>query len=132
MMEVRLAVRENVITPERLRALDIHAGSIADMLGTSHCAYCAEVDGEVVGFAMAERSAASIWALFIRPQWEGKGLGRRLMDVTLQALWQAGHQRATLSTEPETRAYRFYVRQGWRHTGFNAIGEAELELLRPD
>lgn len=131
-MEIRLSVRENVITPARLEELGINEQSIAAMIGTTHLSHCAEEDGVVAGFVMAEKSTASIWALFVHPDFEGRGLGRRLLERSLAELWEAGHRRSTLSTEPDTRAYRFYTSLGWRHVGTNRIGEAELELLRPD
>ena len=131
MMEIRLAVRENVITPARLEELGINEQSIASMIGTTHLAHCAEEDGVFAGFVMAEMSTASIWALFIHPDFEGRGLGRQLLERSLAELWEAGHRRSILSTEPDTRAYHFYIRLGWRRVGTNPIGEAELEVLRP-
>lgn len=128
LMDVRLSVRENVITPERLEELGIGEASIIQMLTTTHSGYCAEEEGRVVGFVMAESSAASIWALFVLPEYEGRGIGMRLLSAVLEQLWRAGHEKATLSTETDTRAYRFYTRFGWQQVGVNAIGEAEMEL----
>ena len=39
----------------------------------------------------------------------------------------AGHARAWLSTDPGTRAERFYRRQGWVDTGRTAEGEIRFE-----
>jgi ribosomal protein S18 acetylase RimI-like enzyme len=131
LMEIRMSVRENVISPERLEELAINETSVASMLETTHSGHCAEVNGQVVGFAMADKASASIWALFVRPEFEGIGIGARLLDTALEELWRAGHERVHLSTEPDTRAFRFYIRQGWRHVGFTSSGEAELELVKP-
>lgn len=131
LMDVRLAVRENVITPERLEELGISETSIIRMLTTTHSGYCAEEEGRVVGFVMAESSAASIWALFVRPESEGRGIGMRLLSAVLEQLWLAGHEKATLSTETDTRAYQFYTRYGWQQVGVNPLGEAQMELRRP-
>jgi GNAT superfamily N-acetyltransferase len=101
------------------------------MLGESHSGHCAEVDGRVVGFSRTDRTAGSVFALFVRPEHEGEGLGTQLLAAAVADLWSAGHVRSTLSTEPRTRAFDFYVRHGWRHVGYTPAGEAELELIRP-
>ena len=83
---VRGMVRENRLsTPiprERLVAAvaDRGRGWVAD-------------DGrEVVGFGFADDLDASIWALFLLPEWEGKGLGRVLLDHAVRWLHGRGHR----------------------------------------
>lgn len=129
-MDVRLSVTENALAPNRMKELGIHAESIAEMLGESHCAHCAVLEGRVVGFSMGDLAAGSVFALFIRPEHEGRGLGKKLLEATVRDLWRQGHGRLRLTTEPGTRAYEFYTRQGWRHMSFTEEGEAELVLTK--
>lgn len=131
LMAIRRAVRENAISDARLAALGIDAASVAAKMASTHAAFCAEVDGAVAGFSMADRTDGSIWALFIDPDHEGRGLGRELLRLALEALWAAGHDRAVLTTDPDTRAEAFYRRAGWRAAGVNDLGEMRFELDAP-
>jgi hypothetical protein len=45
-------------------------------------------------------------------------------------LWSSGNDRLWLTTEPGTRAQRFYEAAGWRQAGTTAHGELRYELLR--
>jgi len=130
-MEIRRAVRENAISDARLAALGIDAESVAVKIASTHASFCAEVDGEVVGFSMADRTDASIWALFVHPNHEGRGLGRELLRLAVDALRADGHRRIVLSTDPDTRADVFYRRAGWRPIGTNDRGETCFELEGP-
>lgn len=131
LMAVRRAVRENAISDARLAALGIDAESVAAKMASTHAAFCAEIDGEVVGFSMADRTDGSIWALFVHPDHERQGIGRALLDHALEALWALGHPRASLSTDPDTRAEAFYRRAGWKAVGTNERGEVCFELEGP-
>ena len=87
-----------------------------------------EVDGTIVAFAVGDAGNASIWALFVEPGYEGRGFGRRLHDAMVDWLWRQGHERLWLTTDPGTRAYRFYEAAGWRPVGPASHGEVRLEL----
>jgi GNAT superfamily N-acetyltransferase len=82
-----------------------------------------EAGGEVTGIAGSDLRDGTIYALFVAPEHEGKGIGRALLKTACDALLAAGHRRATLSTEPGTRAERHYRADGWRVIGTNAKGE---------
>jgi GNAT superfamily N-acetyltransferase len=82
-----------------------------------------EADGLVTGFSGSDKRDGSIWALFVAPGHDGKGIGRALLKTACDALREAGHCAATLSTEPGTRAERHYRADGWTVTGTNQKGE---------
>ena len=86
--------------------------------------------GEVVAFAIGNAVTGNIWALFVRPEYEGRGHGRQLHDTMVSWLWAAGLDRLWLTTEPGTRAQRFYEVAGWRLTGTTERGELRYELPR--
>lgn len=75
--------------------------------------WVAEIDGEVVGFSYADKANSSIWALFISPSHEGKGLAKRLLNLATGWLFEQGETLVRLSTGADTRADRFYALQGW-------------------
>jgi broad specificity phosphatase PhoE/N-acetylglutamate synthase-like GNAT family acetyltransferase len=87
-------------------------------------------DGDVVAFAIVNAATGNIWALFVRPEVEGRGFGRQLHDTMVDWLWTAGLDRLWLTTEPGTRAQRFYEKAGWRLTGTTDRGELRYELSR--
>ncbi|MBY6203809.1 GNAT family N-acetyltransferase [Halomonas denitrificans] len=136
LMAVRFAVKENVLTSSRAAELGIDAGAIADMLGKgqppSHVCFCAEDGDTVVGFSMGDLRDGSVYALFVRPEHEGKGVGARLMAPLVAALRDAGHATLTLTTERDTRAFGFYARRGWVERGSNDLGEAVMTLPGQD
>jgi len=83
-----------------------------------------------VGFAIAKVETGNIWALFVEPEHEGKGHGRRLHHEMVSWLWSRGLKRLWLSTDPDTRAQRFYEAAGWQHGGVLPNGELLFERHR--
>jgi GNAT superfamily N-acetyltransferase len=84
----------------------------------------------VVAFAIGNAANGNVWALFVHPEHEGRGHGRRLHDTMVSWLWDAGLQRLWLTTEPGTRAQRFYQAAGWQLTDTTIGGELRYELSR--
>lgn len=117
--EVRLSVTENTLSDPRKVTHEMYA---AYLTGAGKGWLC-EIDGEVAGFCVASLADASIWALFVRPGHEGRGIGRRLLRLATDWLFDAGAQGITLSTEAGTRADRFYEEQGWRRGEIRHDGE---------
>lgn len=109
MAAIRLSVNENVLTDPGKVTLRMYRDYL-HLLGRGWVC-CA--GGKVVGFAYASRDDASIWALFVKPGHEGRGIGRRLMAYAVHWLHAIGHPSIVLFTGKGTRAERFYGRQGW-------------------
>lgn len=84
-----------------------------------------ESDGRPVGFTMASASGRepNLFALFIRPGYEGRGIGRRLLALAEDWLRAQGVREARLSTDPGTRADRFYAEAGWERGAVGPDGE---------
>jgi GNAT superfamily N-acetyltransferase len=82
-----------------------------------------EEDGEILGFSAADTRDGSIWALFVAPGHERRGIGRALFEKALGVLRQYGHCTAWLTTEPGSRAERFYRAAGWKVIGTSQKGE---------
>ncbi|QNA91134.1 GNAT family N-acetyltransferase [Massilia sp. Dwa41.01b] len=109
MSRIRLSVTENVLSdPAR-----VTPQMYEDFLEKSGRGWVAEGNGEVVAFCYADRENASIWALFVAPGHEGRGLARTLLALAVDWLFALGHEHVELSTTPGTRADRFYAQQGW-------------------
>jgi GNAT superfamily N-acetyltransferase len=71
-----------------------------------------------------------VYALFVEPGHEGRGVGRRLHDTMMEWFFAAGVDDVWLSTDPNTRAERFYRKAGWMPTGSRPNGEIRFEMSR--
>jgi len=87
-----------------------------------------EIDNLLVGFAIADLMGKNIWALFVDPEHDGKGIGNCLHRLMLD--WYFGETRETvwLSTAPGTKAEAFYRNHGWKETGIYGKGEVKFEM----
>lgn len=90
-------------------------------------AWVAETERGLVGFAILDVAAGSVWALFVAPESEGRGVGRTLHDRLIQGAIGHGLDRLCLTTAPRTRAERFYTQAGWIKTGLTNGGEVSFE-----
>ena len=124
MLRVRAAVKEN-----RLVSRVIGPEEVQEAIERTGRGWVAEVDGQLAGFAIGNLETGNIWALFMDPPFEGRGLGRGLHDTMVNALLGHGLARLHLSTDPGTRAARFYRRAGWRELGPVAGGETAFEWI---
>jgi len=121
---VRHSVRENVLTSGVIT--DEEVVDYLERIGRGWVVV--DDAGEVIAFAIGNAQDGNIWALFVDPEHEGRGHGRRLHDSMVAWLWSRGLERLWLSTTPETRAQRFYERAGWVNKGLLPSGELLFEL----
>lgn len=119
---VRHSVREN-----RLTSSVISDDEVIDAIERTGRGWVVEVKGRVVAFAVGNAETGNIWALFVEPEHEARGHGRRLHDEMLGWMWSQGLQRLWLTTCPETRAQRFYKIAGWVNRGVQPNGELLFE-----
>ncbi|MDP9126263.1 MAG: GNAT family N-acetyltransferase, partial [Pseudomonadota bacterium] len=102
--------------------------------------WVAEQDGEIIGFAYADRTDASIWALFVDPAREGVGAGKRLLRLAVDWLFEIGNDEVRLGTAAGTRADRFYAAEGWTRedrrtisrSGTGCAGRTGTHARRPE
>lgn len=119
--EVRYAVIENTLTPGRISDEELRRSIEDDGRG-----WVAEEEGVILGFAIGLFSG-NVWALFVRPGAERRGIGSALHDEMLR--WFAGQpqERLWLSTGSQTRARAFYETRGWEYAGPYGADEVRLE-----
>ena len=89
--------------------------------------WVAENGESLVGFAIIDQAAATVWALFVDPGFEGIGVGTALHNHMIG--WARGRQitKLSLTTGPDTRADHFYRAHGWQEVGRVDGGEVHFE-----
>src|SRR5688500_16080133 len=102
--EVRYAVTENVLSNRALVTYDDYV----EYLTRRGKGWVAEIEGRVVGFAIADLQNHNIWALFVHPDFDHQGVGRALHDTMLNWYFSQTKEPVWLGTAPGTRAEAFY------------------------
>ncbi|MEO8068760.1 MAG: GNAT family N-acetyltransferase [Flavobacteriales bacterium] len=125
MHAIRLRVRENRLSdPSVVQEQDYH-----DFMRRDTGSWVCELNGSIVAFVMVDVEKKNLWALFVAPEHEFKGVGRALHDTMLE-WYRKRADRLRLTTDPKTRAAEFYARAGYADRGLTPNGrESILELL---
>ncbi len=123
-MEVRLAVKENKLSNPAL----VTDKDCEEFMFVRGKGWVCQTGNRIVGFAIADLVKNNIWALFIHPEFEGKGIGKKLHDTMLN--WYFSNTPATvwLGTGANTKAVQFYKKCGWKETGKQPNGEIRFEM----
>ena len=120
-----MSVRENQLTRSVISERDY-----VDHLEALGRGWVIEVAGQIVAVFVGNACNGNIWGLFVHPDFERRGFGRRLLDTAVEWLWSQGLTRLWLTTAPGTRAQGFYEAGGWTHAGVTEHGEIRFELNR--
>ena len=130
---VRVATPENSITLERLAEMDVTPSSLAETLNGLAKGWVCEVDDRIVGFSMADKEEGEVTVLALLPEYENRGIGKKLLQRASDWLFAAGHKEIYLITtpNPDFRAYGFYQALGWRPTGEIIDGDEKFIMPKP-
>jgi len=121
---VRNSVKENALSDSSV----VTDADCDEYLTRRGKGWVCELNEKIIGFAIADLKNDNIWALFIHPEYEGKGIGKQLHDQMLNWYFQQNKNSVWLSTSPNTRAERFYRKAGWKEIGKLPNGEIKFEL----
>ncbi|MEO6070831.1 MAG: GNAT family N-acetyltransferase [Chitinophagaceae bacterium] len=124
MQVVRHSVKENVLSDPSL----VTDKDCEDYITNRGKGWVCEVEGKIVGFAIADLKDHNIWALFVDPLFEKKGIGRRLHQLMLDRYFDTTKETVGLSTAPNSRAAHFYKIAGWQQVGFTKRGDLLFEM----
>lgn len=91
-----------------------------------------EINNEIVGFSIVDLQENNIWALFVNPKFERKGIGKQLHDIMLEWYFDKTTKSVWLGTSPDTRAEMFYRKAGWKEIGKHGKGEIKFEMTYDD
>jgi len=121
---LRLRMRENILSrPHWLT----EARTLAAITQTGR-GWVWEESGVILGFSVANAGERNIWALFVEPGFEGRGIGRQLLDQAVQWLWSLSPCTIWLTTDHDTRAESVYRAAGWKDMARLENGEIRFEL----
>lgn len=121
---VRNAVKENMLSNPNL-VTDEDCEEFMTVRGKG---WVCEIDNQIVGFSIVDLKDNNIWALFISPEFENKGIGRLLHDVMINWYFTQTKDTVWLGTAPNTRADIFYRKSGWTEIGTHGNGEVKFEM----
>src|SRR5688572_9194619 len=125
---VRNLVQENRLSDPGL----VPDTDVEDYLFRRGKGWVCEINGDVIGFAIADLVDSNIWALFIHPDFERMGMGKKLHDTMLNWYFSQTDKTAWLGTSAGTRAELFYRKAGWKEAGLHGKGEIKFEMRKED
>ena len=121
---VRHAVKENILSDPAL----VPDKDVEDYITRRGKGWVCEMNKTIVGFAIVSVADHNVWALFIQPGYDKKGIGKKLHDVMMDWYFDQTDDTVWLSTSPGTRAEQFYRKAGWAEAGTYGKGELKFEM----
>ena len=121
---VRNSVKENILSNPAL----VPDEDVKEFLFTRGKGWVCEIDKAVVGFAIVDLKEHNIWALFVHPDQDKKGIGKKLHDLMMDWYFTQTKEPVWLGTAPGTRAEKFYRMQGWIEVGVHGKDEIKFEM----
>ena len=125
---VRNLVKENRLSDPAL----VPDSDVEDYINRRGKGWVCEIDEQVVGFAIADLVDNNIWALFIHPDFERIGIGKKLHDEMMNWYFSRTDKTVWLGTAPKTRAELFYRKAGWKEVGMHGKGEIKFEMTKDE
>lgn len=125
---VRNAVKENALSDPHL----VTDEDCKEYLTVRGKGWVCELNNKIAGFAIVDLRERNVWALFIRPEHEGKGIGKYLHDLMIDWYFEQTHEKIWLGTAFYTRAVGFYHNLGWIEVGKNGSKEVKFEMTFND
>lgn len=113
--DVRIATWHNERGRQELTQMGITHQSVRELLTDTHRGWLCEADSRIVGFAMGNRNNGEMWVIAVLKEYEGLGIGKRLLQLVEDWLFSEGWNEIWLTTDPDEtlRAVGFYRHLGW-------------------
>ncbi|CAN5504108.1 hypothetical protein BH11BAC3_BH11BAC3_32350 [soil metagenome] len=121
---VRNAVKENMLSDPNL----VTDKDCEEFMFVRGKGWVCEINQQIVGFSIVDMKDKNIWALFLLPEFENKGIGRQLHDIMINWYFTQTKDTVWLGTAPGTRAEIFYTKSGWTGAGTHGKGEVKFEM----
>ena len=124
---VRNSVKENQLSNPNLIPDDL----VEEFITKRGKGFVCEIDDKIVGFSIVNFVENNVWALFLLPEFEGKGIGKKLHQLMLDEYFSKTKETIWLSTEANSRAETFYKKQVWKNAGLHG-NEVKFEMSFED
>ena len=124
---VRNAVKENMLSDPAL----VTDQDCALFITSRGKGWVCIADHKIVGFSIVDLQENNVWAVFVHPDYDRRGIGRKLHDIMLDWYFAQTTQTLWLGTAPGTRAEAFYRKAGWTVAGTHGNGEIKFEMRAP-
>jgi len=110
------------------------AESVGEQLLYSHRGWVAEGEGQVIGFAIGNRLTGEMWVIAVLKEYEGHGIGMRLLTSVENWLFSEGWNEIWLTTDPDEncRAVGFYRHLGWKDWKLEPDGDRFMKKTHPN
>jgi len=125
---VRNSVKENMLSNPAL----VSDEDCKIYLTQNGKGWVCEVNDHIVGFSIVDVQDKNVWALFVHPAFEKKGIGKKLHDAMINWYFNQTKETIWLGTAPNTRAEKFYRKAGWKEIGIHGKGEIKFEMNYQD
>lgn len=125
---VRNSVKENMLSNPNL----VTDKDCEDFLFKRGKGWVCEIENQIVGFSIVDLLDNNIWALFINPDFDKRGIGRKLHNIMLDWYFSQTQTTVWLGTSPKTRAESFYRKAGWKEIGMHGKNEIKFEMSFED
>ena len=121
---VRNSVKENTLSnPDLVTDKDCE-----EFMTERGKGWVCEIDEKITGFSIVDLKENNIWALFVDPDFEKMGIGKKLHDIMLDWYFKQTQENVWLGTSPNTRAEMFYRKTGWIEIGLHGKNEIKFEM----
>lgn len=127
--DIRTSVKENHLSKQQLTELGITEPVILSLIQNTSTVWLAEVQHQVCGFSIVDLTEGSIFAMFVHPDFEAKGVGTALLKKAEDLLFNSC-QEICLETDQKSRAFEFYLRQGWCVSEYFDNGDVRMLKTR--
>ena len=125
---VRNSVTENTLSDPAL----VPDKDVEEYITCRGKGWVCEIGGTVTGFAIIDLVDHNVWALFVQPGYDKKGIGRKLHDEMVNWHFRQTKEPVWLGTSPGTRAEAFYRKAGWKEVGIHGKGEIKFEMTEEE
>ncbi|RPI78570.1 MAG: GNAT family N-acetyltransferase [Desulfobacteraceae bacterium] len=131
-LRIRVSTKENHFSMKDLAEVGVTPESVSMWLDGSVVGWLCEVSDKPVGFAMADSKTAEIIVVACYPEYERRGIGKKLMQKLHEWLWSFEHEEIWLWSNPDSsvRAHGFYRKLGYRPTGETKGNNEMLKLKK--
>lgn len=123
---VRNSVKENILSDPSL----VSDADCEEYITKRGKGWVYEVEERIVAFAIVDLREHNVWALFVDPAFEKRGIGKQLHDIMMTWYFEQSKETCWLSTALGTRAEQFYRKAGWQEDGMYSAKEIKFVKKR--